>query len=87
MKTEKVTLIGNYGEKRLSSYSITETSVELVMRAKPLFTYTVIGPNSIPPDMVWKEVWEVENGKLVRRPDIIGTHHKETTLPERIEFP
>ena len=51
-----------------------------------MFTYTVIGPNSQPPDKVWKEVWGVIDGELTRLPDIIGTHEREYTVPEQISF-
>ncbi len=80
------TLLHNYGPEEIISIDVTPDHVWIVKRAHPLFSYTVIGPGSQPPDRVWKEVWEVEGGKLVRRPDVVGRHHPAQSLPESFEF-
>lgn len=76
-----------YSDPVVHSVSVVCGQVEIVWRATPLFTYTVIGPNSRPPDKVWKEVWRVINGCLVREPDVIGTHRRGYEVPEEITFP
>ena len=76
----------SYSEPEIISASVLFNTVEIIKRARPMFTYTVIGPNSQPPDKVWKEVWGVIDGELTRLPDIIGTHEREYTVPEQISF-
>ncbi len=80
------TIVYPYGSPETISIDVTPDHVWIVKRAHPNFSYTVIGPNSQPPDKVWKEVWEVEGGKLVRRPDVVGTHTPAQSIPESFEF-
>ena len=78
---------GMYSNPVIIAVQVGEISVLVTKRATPNFTYAVIGPNSRPPDMVWREVWEIEDGKLIRKEDVHGRHTPSQTLPEAIEFP
>jgi len=76
-----------YGPEQIISVKVGENFVHVTKRAHPNFSYTVIGPHSQPPDRVWMESWEIQNGELVRMPDIEGRHQPSQTIPEAITFP
>ena len=65
------------------SVSVTETRVEIVKRQISNATYAVYPPRPVP-DFVWKEIYEIVNGTLVRQPDVAGTHAPAQLVPESI---
>ena len=65
------------------SVSLTETRVEIVKRQLSNATYTVNPPRTVP-DTVWKEIYEIVNGILVRQPDVAGTHIPAQVVSESL---
>ncbi len=78
---------GMYGSPEIVSFGVTDDGLHVIKRARPNFTYAVCGPNSTPPDQVWKETWLIVDGKLVKQPDVYGKHQRAYQVPESIEFP
>ncbi len=76
----------SYDTPSIISATVNEARVEITKRAKPLFNYTSLG-SAQPSDKVWKEIWELREGRLVRLPDIEGRHTPPYTIPEAIAFP
>ncbi len=76
-----------YGPEEIISVAVIAERIEITKRARPTFRYTVIGPNSRPPDRVWKEIWVIDGAHHTRLPDVEGAHIPETNLPEKILFP
>lgn len=75
-----------YGREKIYHVNVGPDAVEVFKRAEPSWWYpTPILPRR-PPDKVWKEVWLVVEGKLVRQPDVIGKHVPEARTPESITF-
>ena len=77
---------GVYSCPIISSVEVFKHSIEVIKRAKPNFNYAIVG-GAHPPDKVWKEVWCVANGELIRFSDVVGSHVPATMNPEKISFP
>ena len=84
-----ITFYSNDGGNFIGTYPtivsalVTETRVEIVKRQLSNATYLVNPPQAVP-DTVWKEVYEIVNGTLVRQPDVAGTHIPAQLAPESI---
>ncbi len=51
-----------------------------------MFSYTVYGPNSTPPDRIWKEIYGLKDGKMTLLEIINGKHNLGYNVPESFEF-
>jgi hypothetical protein len=66
------------------SVTVTESRIEIVKRQPSNMTY-MCNPPKPAPDKVWKEIYEVVNGRLERRTAFeIGTHVPAHFVPETI---
>ena len=65
------------------SVQVTEKRVEIVKRLPSNMTYMCNPPKPVP-DKVWKEIYEVVNGTLVRQADMTSIHIPSHTVPESI---
>jgi len=61
------------------------SGVEITYREASNMMYLCNPPRPCP-DTVWKEVWKVEDGKLVKKEDIPGQHIPSSINEEQIIF-
>jgi len=68
---------------------VTDTGVDVMKRAKARYIFAGGGSGSFPPDKVWKDVYVVKDGVLVKTGTIEGKHvpNHTHTVPESITFP
>lgn len=67
----------------IKSVTVTETRLEIVKRKLNNIVFACNPPIQMS-DVVWKEIYEVVNGHLVRQADVAGIHTPAHTVPESI---
>lgn len=74
---------GYFSAPEITSVEITDSTIAVFWREDPGTRYMEGGK---PPDKVWKDVYKVVNGKIVKDTTIYANVHEGYTVPESVEW-